>query len=311
MNQQLSISSPFYKRFNAWAKERFPMNAIISGVLSYITMTALGQQLVEKPVDIALADILGAMAFTGHFFILRVFDEHKDYSVDLINHPQRALQRGLITLSHLRAMAIFWAVVAVVWSFFKDGWSFGVSTALWVATMTYSLLMAKEFFAKKYLHQTPIILALSHLLVSPLMMYWILCTASGSFLCNKTIILIMGVSLTSGILFELTRKCRGPEEESETLDSYSKWMGREKTMAIIIVCNLIFFALMFFLLSQLTDAVFIPLVIMSLGFSCTFYPNYNFLKQPSLKARKLNEGGLGLYLLGAYAALLFILFGQS
>ncbi len=67
---------------------------------------------------------LGALATVSFFFRLRVFDEEKDYALDAVNHPQRVLQTGRVTLPPLRALAWVGAALELVWSGWPDaGWA--------------------------------------------------------------------------------------------------------------------------------------------------------------------------------------------
>lgn len=308
MSQELTLNSPYIVRFSAWAQERFPFASVISGCLSYITMILIGRYIGSEEAKLIPIDALGAIAFTGHLFILRVFDEHKDFEVDSINHPERALQRGLITLAQLKYIAIFFAGLSLAWSLLYNSNS-NTSIITWSIMMVYSLFMAKEFFIGEWLSKRLVLYAISHMLVSPLMMFWILSSGSNSINPNNPVTLVtLLLCLLSGFSYELTRKCRGPEEEKESLDSYTKIMGINKTMTIITILNLAVLGLSTWLLNALRASGYSAYIVLGLGFSSIIYPSINFIKKPSLKARKINEGGLGLYLLGVYVSLLIVLF---
>ena len=55
-------------------------------------------------------------AVISFFFRLRVFDELKDYELDLQNHPQRVLQSGRITLRKLFRISLGGSVLEAAWS---------------------------------------------------------------------------------------------------------------------------------------------------------------------------------------------------
>ena len=118
----LTLESPFASRFFAWIHERFPLvNAVLFFVLyasallygRAVSTSAAGGRVTAHAVDIA-----GFFAVWAFFLMLRVFDEHKDYALDLENHPKRVLQSGLVTLAHLKivcAVAIAIQLGASLW----------------------------------------------------------------------------------------------------------------------------------------------------------------------------------------------------
>lgn len=309
MTKSLDISSPFLSRLNAWSSDRFPVVNAISGALSYFTMVSIGRYIAHGSASaMSLVDLLGAIAFIGHLLLLRVFDEHKDYEIDLVNHPERALSRGLITLKHLRLLSLPFPIIAIFWSLSISGGSWGIATYAWAVMFIYSLLMAKEFFIGPWLTKRLVLYSFSHMLVSPLMLFWIIAGGMGSLIVNELLLLVLVISFTGGIAYELTRKTRG-NEENKNLDAYNKHFGTNGSIAIITVFNLISFvlALKINALLQINPGM-LSYIILALGYACTFFPTVNFLKKKTEKARKVNEGGLGLFFLGLYVSFLIALF---
>jgi 4-hydroxybenzoate polyprenyltransferase len=307
IKENLSITSPFIKRFNAWAKERFPIANIISGSLSYITMVSIGRFIGGKEVtDFGIFDILGAIAFISHLLLLRIFDEHKDFEVDLINHPKRALSKGLITLRHLTLLAIPLPVLGLMWSFSNTSTSMAV-VLIWSVLFIYSLLMAKEFFIGPWLTKRLVTYSISHMLVSPIMILWIIVGGSGSLISTNLLYFVLAVSFTSGISYELTRKIRGTDEDP-ALDSYNKSFGVNGSLVIMTIFNIVSLLLGLLIINEITSNNTISIIILTLGYTSTFYPTINFIKKPIEKSRKINEGGLGLFFLGLYVSILVSLF---
>jgi 4-hydroxybenzoate polyprenyltransferase len=307
INDDLSISSSFIKRFNAWVKERFPLANIISGTLSYITMVSIGRFIVNKDLtNLGFLDILGALAFISHLLLLRIFDEHKDYEVDKINHPERALSRGLITLRHLKFLALPLPVLGLLWSVF-NGAASNHSLILWCTLICYSLLMAKEFFIGAWLTKRLVLYSISHMLVSPIMILWIIVGGSGHLELTNILFFILAVSFTSGISYELTRKTRGTDEDT-ALDSYNKSFGINGSLLLITLFNIVSFILGVLIIKEINQSTITAMVILLIGYVSTFYPTDNFLKKPVEKSRKINEGGLGLFFLGLYSSILVALF---
>lgn len=307
INNNLSPSSSFMKRFNAWAKERFPLVNIISGSLSYITMISLGKFIAGKDFSqFSSLDILGATAFVGHLLLLRIFDEHKDYEIDKKNHPDRALSKGLINLKHLKLIAIPLPLIGLTWSLLHINNSNHV-LILWVFLFIYSLLMAKEFFMGEWLSKKLALYSISHMLVSPIMILWIIVGGSSELIASSLIYYVLAVSFTGGISYELTRKTRGKDEDM-ALDSYNKSFGLKGSIAITSFFNIISLLLGFLIIQEISLDKTISATLLVIGYISTIYPTYHFIKKPLEKSRKINEGGVGIFLLGLYTSILAALF---
>ena len=307
MSQELTNSSPFISRFFAWSNERFPAANIISGALSYTTMVSIGKHVAGFSLSLTWLDLLGALAFTAHLLLLRIFDEHKDYAVDKINYPERALSKGLITLQHLKFIALPLPLLAIIWSVYTDN-GIGTVSYLWIIMFTYSALMAKEFFIGEWLVKRLVLYSFSHMIVSPMMILWIIAGGMKTLYMTETIWIMMILAFTGGIAYELTRKTRGTDEDTN-LDAYNKHFGVKGSIGIITLMNLIsFISALQVLLTIREDISVIAYIVLALGYTCTFYPTINFIKKQTEKARKINEGGIGLLFLGLYASLLCALF---
>lgn len=91
----------------AYLHERFPLVNMALFVVLFLTVRAvatLACSVGRCTPQLAswLLDAVGALATISFFFRLRVFDEEKDFALDLQNHPQRVLQTGRVTLRQLR-----------------------------------------------------------------------------------------------------------------------------------------------------------------------------------------------------------------
>jgi 4-hydroxybenzoate polyprenyltransferase len=73
-----------------------------------------------------------------------VFDEHKDYEVDLRNHPDRVLQSGRVTLGHLKVVGAVALAVQVATCLLEDG-GVGRVTFWWALTFGWTLHNPNRF----------------------------------------------------------------------------------------------------------------------------------------------------------------------
>jgi 4-hydroxybenzoate polyprenyltransferase len=230
----LSLQSPFIQRFFAWINERFPLGNAILFLVIYAAGLLWGRLLThDGRLRLSLADLPGFFAFTAFFLMLRVFDEHKDYELDLHNHPQRVLQSGLITLGHLKLVGAIAIATQLGVSLLADH-GFGPTTRAWLVVMAWSFLMAKEFFVGEWLGKRLVLYAVSHMLVVPMALVWIAQMGAGNAELPKTVFLLPMLSFFSGFAFEITRKTRSPDQERETVDSYSKVFGTRRAPMVVL-----------------------------------------------------------------------------
>ena len=223
--------SPLLARIGAWSLERYPPPITVINILVYFTVAGvakmlLGQEVIDFSVE---RDLLGAIAFSCFPLMIRVFDEHKDYEEDVHNHPDRILQRGIITLGHLKVVGAIAIGLQLGISIYLDG-GFGLITQAWLVVMGWSLLMAKEFFLGEWLEKRLFLYAFTHQLVSPMASYWIVCMAQSQSLepgvfPTEGIWPITFLLMASGFAIEVSRKFKAPSQERETVDSYTKALG--------------------------------------------------------------------------------------
>ncbi len=310
MARELTASSALPRRLLAWAAERFPhANGVLFLVL-YATAVAVGQALTGatrlRVGPRTLACFAGAWCF---FLMLRVFDEHKDYELDAQNHPERVLQRGLITLTHLKVLGSLAIATQLGVSLLSDGGEPGPVTTLWLVVMAWSTLMAKEFFVGARLERRLVLYALSHMLVMPLALVWMARIGVAwlplPFPLPLTIGLLAALSFASGASFEVTRKLKAPEDERDTVGTYTRSLGLSVAPLVAIAFLLAAAALQVALVQELTGAVAWTWVgLIGLGLAPAVAALWRFRSAPSAAAAKRNESLVGVAMLAGYAVLL-------
>src|SRR5215471_10239683 len=193
----VSRQSPFIQRFFAWINERFPLGNAVLFLVIYAAGLLWGRLLThDGRLLLSLADVPGFFGFWAFFLMLRVFDEHKDYELDLRNHPQRVLQSGLITLGHLKVVGAIAIAVQLAVSLLADR-GFGPTTRVWLVVMAWSALMAREFFVGEWLGKRLVLYALSHMVVLPLALVWIAQMGAGGAELPKIVVLLPLLSFFS------------------------------------------------------------------------------------------------------------------
>lgn len=223
-------------RWWVYLDERFPL--VKNGLLiAVFAAAAVGYAAVlaretppQQPVSLPGAMLIAFLTLFLFFFQLRVADEFKDYADDAQFRPYRPVPRGLVNLHELGVLAIAAAVIQFGLAF-SLGWGMVLLLAL---VWGYIWLMREEFFAPEWLKAHPVLYMLSHMVVMPLMAlyasacFWLpaglsLPTTLGWFLL---------VSYCNGMIIELGRKIRAPQDEETGVETYSALWGRSNAVAV-------------------------------------------------------------------------------
>lgn len=300
----LHADSPFATRFLAWMKERFPFaNALLFFIL-YLTTAAVVRAVAGGEIALSLHDAAGCLVTWSFFLLLRIFDEHKDYAQDCQNHPQRVLQRGFITLAQLRvagAIAIALQLGAALW---LDG-GIGSVTLAWLAMFGWTCLMGKEFFIPEWLGRHLTWYAISHMLVMPLIVWWLAQLAAPGAAMSPELGVLMLLAFVSGFCFEITRKTRGPEEERDSVDSYSRIFGTRGAAVVVMALVTAMVACQLWLLALLSGGFPLWAVLVLAGFLMLGLRQLaRFMAAPDAAGRGKNEATVALTMLAGYVVLI-------
>lgn len=219
------------RRWWRYQRERFPLLAhgplvgvVSAGTLGFSALARGG----EFP---GLAQLgVGFLTTLLFFFQLRVADEFKDFQEDARHRPERAVPRGLVSLREL--VWLFGAGVVV-----QAGLNLWLSWSLFsflALVWAYMGLMRVEFFAPRWLKAHPGAYLLSHMLVMPLIyLYlsacdWVVAGAAPP----AALLGWLGAAFCSGLVVELGRKLKAPEQERPGVQTYTVvWGTRPATAA--------------------------------------------------------------------------------
>lgn len=308
-SQSVTLNDSVTKRIVAWMNERFPFaNALLFFIL-YLTSAAVARTALDHEIKISLFDVINCLLTWGLFLVIRVFDEHKDYEEDVLNHPQRVLQSGLITLKHLKVLASISIAAQLLFSFHLDSYTLGSATISWLIMFTYLCLMGAEFFCGSWLEKRLTLYAFSHMLIMPLIVFWLANIATPSDdirnVFTPSLYAMMLLAFVSGFCFEIARKTRGPEEERETVDSYSKIFGTKGSAYVVmgLITGMLFSQalLLFFLGIEAMWAYGIALIA---TYILAIKQVASFVAAPSLKGREKNEAAIAINMLVGYLVII-------
>ncbi len=232
------------------------------------------------------------------FFRMRLFDEIKDYEVDLKINPTRPLARGILTVAQVKRMLMILIFLELVLSSQLGLPSFLIH----VLAIGYSLLMYEEFFIGDILRPHLTTYAVSHTFVSVLLGISTAVGISGmtdlSILSKHAAFFLVNWCFFN--LFEFARKTFAPEEEKENVPSYSNIFGTKGAYLLSLSQVVIGLALLRF---QFGEFLMWPNVLAALYLIATMA----FLFKPSVFNAKLFRGVTGAYLLGHFIVMSIVL----
>ncbi len=171
---------------------------------------------------------------TAVFFMkLRLYDEIKDYDVDLEKNPTRPLPRGLLAQVDVKR-AIELCIILEIILFTSCGLpAFGAI----LFAIGYSLLMYKEFFIPNIIRPHLTTYATSHTVVTLFLSLAIFSALSKFSFWNMDLdfyyFAIMSWLLFN--IFELGRKIYQPSEERSGIDTYSSVWGKTGAVTLVFV----------------------------------------------------------------------------
>ena len=220
-------------RWWTYQRERFPVFAhgplIAAFSLSAVSYSALVRGAMHPP---HWQSCLVAFVSSFLFFLqLRIADEFKDFEEDSKFRPYRPVPRGLVTL---RQLGWVWMSCIAI-QFAIAFWLSARLIVLLIVTWIYLLLMSKEFFARCWLKARPITYMVSHMAIMPLVdLYTTACdwVPAGFQRPPRGMLFFLIVSFFNGMVIEIGRKIRSPQDEEPGVETYSFLWGRRNAVAV-------------------------------------------------------------------------------
>lgn len=151
---------------------------------------------------------------------MRLFDEIKDYALDVVINPMRPLPRKLLSVSNVKFVILLSIIMELIIAA-TFGW---FSLLIYLIPLFYSILMYEEFFISDFLRPKLTTYAVSHTIVVTLMSLSMMAMCKGNLIFLELELILPYVLSHWFIfnLFEFARKTFNAEEERAQVDSYSK-----------------------------------------------------------------------------------------
>ena len=286
------------QRLWVYQRERFPL--LTHGILvAALTLGAGGfasAQNAWPPVWV----IFGAFCVAlGCFALLRIADEFKDAADDATYRPYRPVPRGLVTLRQLSMVGLIIALLQLAITF-ALGWRLlPYLLAFWLLLF----LMSQEFFMGGWLRARPILYMLSHMFILPLIFLYLL-AASWQHLSAppRTLGWFLLASYANGIVFEVGRKLRAPQDEEAGVETYSALWGVPRATAVWLLA--IVMAGLGGVIAGWAVGIG-PLMMLGVvvGLAAIAWIGWRMVQQPALSNSRWIEYGSALWVLAFYLCL--------
>jgi 4-hydroxybenzoate polyprenyltransferase len=296
------VKASLFKRFLIYQQERYPFLAYLFLIGSFSFSAIAYSRICRDLTMFVTADKFLVCIFNTItlFFILRIVDEFKDKEDDQKYRSYLPVPRGLISLTELKYIGIFTFVLQVVITFIF----FPQMVLLLAVIYLYLFLMTKEFFVKTWLKRNQFWYVTSHMLIIPLVDVF----ASGFdwLLENEQaptgLLFFFAVSFMNGIVLEIGRKIKAPENEEKGVLSYTFQLGTKRAVFLWLTVLLLTLFLAFFACQYArhsTDTY----VALTFIFAICSVPAILFLAQQNKRNSKLIEYSSALWTFSMYLLL--------
>ncbi|HEX9746725.1 MAG TPA: UbiA family prenyltransferase [bacterium] len=284
-----------------YQRERFPVIANGILILAFSSSAVCFSTLLRGSLSPSIFSIAVAFITSFIFFLqLRIADEFKDIEEDTRYRPYRAVPRGLVTLRELAVVFAAGALIQLVLALFHQP----VLIMLLFITWIYLAGMSKEFFIKKWLKSQPLIYMVSHMAIMPLIDLYATSCDWSNFMNRPPhgLFWFLIASFFNGMVIEIGRKIRVPEDEEEGVETYTFLWGRYRAAGFwMLVMSLTFICAI--IASGNIDFASAVAVIMGILLAAGYFIAIGFMINPIGKHGKMIEYYSGIWTLFLYLSL--------
>lgn len=288
-------------RWYIYQKERFPILMYIPMIAAF-SFSAVSYSSIIRNGNISFGSFLVSFitSFTV-FMLLRIADEHKDHEDDCLYRPYRPVPRGLVKLKELAIIGGVLIAIQAISGFLLSPVILLPLLVIWI----YYFSMSKEFFCSKWLKKHPVAYMLSHMFIMPLLDFY---ATSCDFVAHKSyyvaplVLWFISSSFLDGIVVEVGRKMRAPQDEEYGVETYSFLWGRNRSVLVWLGSMAISMMSSFVATSQI-GAMIPTIIILSPTFVLCAVCAIQYAKKPTTKNAKRLELLSGIWTIIDYSAL--------
>lgn len=256
------------KRIYIYLSEMFPPLHFVGTYLFTIIIAAAVCSIQGSPDFIKNPYVhMAAFSVVLMSLMVRIMDEFKDYEDDLINFPDRPLPSGRVKKRDLKVLQTIVISTILLLSVYRVD----VIIAT-LCVLAYGLLMYKWFFIEEKMRKSLPLAFLSHNPVI-LVKFGFICTVLNSqgYVENMTSTLIGLPLMLTMTNWELSRKLRSPEDETD-YTTYSKiWGPKNAAKVSLFIQSLIFSGVIAFLMIYDHSKIIIGLYTIVAGYYASIY----------------------------------------
>lgn len=249
------------KRLNIYFKEMYPIPArLVLGAIVFLEMyfiVSLNQGVVK--FSFGLQEVVCAFTVFSFLCWLRIADDFKDYELDCRLFAHRPLPSGRVKKKDLRIFAAILIVFTLILNLLVMN-----NFIFCLILYSYGSLMAVWFFQKHKIAKSLPLALVTHNPVQLILNTYIISFAVIKYDLQWFILTNFMALFTlylPALIWEITRKVRAPEEETEYV-TYSKLFGYKKTISFVMILTWIDITTNFILLWKLNKISILLLLIL-------------------------------------------------
>jgi len=222
------------RRLNIYLKEMLPplKCAAVSAILFFEIYFLIILISDVEIFSVGIREIIGCVTVFTFLLSLRIADDFKDYKTDLALFPDRPLPSGRVKKTDLAVLLISVNAAAITLNVIYMN-----NLVYYAALMLYGALMSVWFFARSKIQKNLFLALITHNPVDFIVNIYIIsftCIKYGLPIFTFNNLLIAFTLYWPTLIWEISRKVRAPEDETE-YTTYSKLYGYKKITWIILV----------------------------------------------------------------------------
>jgi 4-hydroxybenzoate polyprenyltransferase len=300
--RRTEVDAPSANRWWTYQQERFPI-AAHGPLIAAFSFSALCYSTLlrgQPGLPSGRSVLVGFVSAFLFFLQLRIADEFKDFEDDSRYRPYRPVPRGLVRLRELGAIALIGACLQLALSLWLKPSLALTLLLVWL----YLGLMSKEFFVRDWLKARPFTYMWSHMLIMPLIDFYVTACdwQTAGVAAPNGLVWFLLVSFFNGLVLEIGRKLRAPEDEETGVETYTAlWGRRNAVLAWLAALSLT--AIFAGLAAQRISFLRPVGILLGLLLGFAIFIASRFLKQPVTQNAKRFEALSGLWTLLMYLSL--------
>lgn len=306
---ELTPESNLGLRLLAYSNERFPLWQAAGQFPMFLTAYTVGRMMVGERPAFTLNLFLGCLALIAYTLMVRCIDDHKDAPHDNAYYPERVLQRGIVTFTNLKVVAILCVLLIVGVSLYIDR-GIGLATMwlllIFITNNLVQFVQVKWASLGEWLEARRVLLALTVIPFWGFGSVWAAQMGAGKQLVTAQVWWLVASWCVAALLLEIARKSRTPEDTRDSVADYTKetssWttsLGLRGTVVTLLVLATAVTAIEAGMLNALGVGVWWAYLALGLTLLLPIGAGIRFAVRPDrFTAKDVSETSAGLWLIG-------------